>query len=727
MRLTSHSRLGGIAAFAMKAHSVALAALALSFCGAPLAAQTDATWFGGADVWSNTGRWSGGVVPNGNFNALINAGTATLDADYAIVGLTLGGTLAGAQTLTTSGLASLGGTINGTTLQANGGISLTASTFLDGATINHATGQTFTQSTAGATLLFGNGAVVNNAGIYNAQNDGGLSPNGGSGNAFFNTGVFNRTTSSGNFTVGNVAFHNSGTVNVQSGALVLNGGGVSTGGFNVSSGATLRVGSATLAAGSSVTGAGTLEISSTLRISGNTTLGSGNTDVQGGIDFTVAGATATVSSLNLAGDIQGAGTLRLAGIGQIPAGFSIFIDQATVQIDTGRTLTHAGSTAFLTSGARFQNNGTLVATGNGGFVGGSGGGSIVNASGGTFSRTTGTGAFTVGSGIAFDNQGTVGVSSGTLSFNGSVSQVSAGTLTGGTWIVNGTTGSATLNGSAFGSGVTTNAATVLLLGAGANFASLAPLAANSGTLSLSAGATFTTVGSLTNSGTIAVQTGAILTTAGNLANTGTVAVTTASNLNVSGTYSQTAGATVLFGPTGRLASPDVQISGGGLAGAGIVQGNLSVSGTGEVSPGDSPAVGTLTVEGTMMQNGGSLLIQVARLPGPTSDLLTVTGVLNMLNATLNLTRFGSNPLQLGDTFTVAHSDTSLTFSGLSLSLDATLAGYAFDTSASDAQNLRLTVTSINAVPEPATWLAGALATALGWRRLRRRERLRAEG
>lgn len=701
----------------MKASSLALAALALTLAGAPLAAQTNATWFGGDDVWSNGPSWSGGMVPNGNFNALINTGTATLDADYAIVGLTLGGTLAGPQTLTTSGLAQLGGTIRGSTLQANGGGSLTASTSLDGATVRNAAGQTFTQSTAGAGLFLANGSVVQNAGIYNAQNDGGFVFNGGSGNAFFNTGVFNRNLSSGNFAVTNVEFHNSGTVNVQSGSLALNGGGVSTGAFNVSSGATLRIGSATFAAGSSVAGAGTLEINSTLRISGNSTLGSGTTDIRGGIDFS-SGAIATVTNLNLAGDLQGVGTLRLAGIGQIPTGAFIFMDQTTVQIDAGRTLTHAGVNALLTTGARFQNNGTFVAASNGSISGTDG--AFVNATGATFTRDTSTGTFTVGSGIAFDNRGTVGVSSGTLTFNGTVAQYNAGALTGGTWVVNGTVASATLNGSAFGSGITTNAASVLLLGASSNFAALAPLASNTGSLSMSAGATFTTAAGLTNSGTIAVQTGAVLTASGNLANTGVVAVGGGSNVNVNSTYTQTAGATVLFGPTGRLTGPDVQISGGSLSGSGIVQGNVTVGGTGQVAPGDNPVIGTLTVQGTHTQNGGSFLLELSRGPAPISDLLSVTGTLTLANTTLNLTRVGAAPLQLGDTFTVLHSDTALTFSGLTLSVDATLATYAFDTSASDAQNLRLTVIATN-IPEPGTcWIVGAgLVAALGWRRRRK--------
>ncbi len=86
------------------------------------------------------------------------------------------------------------------------------------------------------------------------------------------------------------------------------------------------------------------------------------------------------------------------------------------------------------------------------------------------------------------------------------------TLTGGNWNVK--------NGASLefpaGEVITTNQADVSLSGAGATLPQLSPLASNSGSLTLSGGATFATSGDFDNSGTLTVGSSSGLSVAGNL-------------------------------------------------------------------------------------------------------------------------------------------------------------------------------------------------------------------
>ncbi len=79
-----------------------------------------------------------------------------------------------------------------------------------------------------AEVFFQNGAVFNNNGIFLAQTSNGFSDgffDNGGGGTFNNTGTFTRNTAGTVFTIGpDIVFNNSGTVNVQSGTLSLQGG-----------------------------------------------------------------------------------------------------------------------------------------------------------------------------------------------------------------------------------------------------------------------------------------------------------------------------------------------------------------------------------------------------------------------------------------------------------------------------------------------------------------------
>jgi hypothetical protein len=120
----------------------------------------------------------------------------------------------------------------------------------------------------------------------------------------------------------------------------------------------------------------------------------------------------------------------------------------------------------------------------------------------------------------FTNQGTVqAVNGGSLTITGTLTNLSAGTLTGGSWVV---AGSSTLSTPG---AITTNAATIVLDGPGSAWGALGGLASNTGSLTLSndrdftfapAGGIFVNSGSFTASGTgtVAVPGGVAFNSAG---------------------------------------------------------------------------------------------------------------------------------------------------------------------------------------------------------------------
>src|SRR5262249_775120 len=125
---------------------------------------------------------------------------------------------------------------------------------------------------------------------------------------------------------------------------------------------------------------------------------------------------------------------------------------------------------------------------------------------GTIEKTAGTGTSTLPVKGTLSNTGTIEADSGTLSLSPTIAQLSGNVLTAGTWIAE---GGSTL---AFPSGtsVTTNEANITLGGARATIAAISGLTTNSGSLSLTNGAGFTTTGDFSNSGSLTVGAGIAL-------------------------------------------------------------------------------------------------------------------------------------------------------------------------------------------------------------------------
>jgi hypothetical protein len=245
-----------------------------------------------------------------------------------------------------------------------------------------------------------------------------------------------------------------------------------------------------LAAGA-ITGTGSLAISNELDWEGGfingptgavTVLGTGVTHITGGAHSV-------------------GGTLSLAGATDWTGGGYGYIQGAgTINNLAGGTFTIVNDKSF---NGRFNNSGVLRKT---------------------YDPITGDGLGTSEFRDLY-NPGTIDVESGTLFFDGSVSQVTSGTLTGGTWKV---VGSAAVPATLTFNGQTINTiglfASVTLDGPGAMFSQLSGLSANAGSLSLLDGQSFTTPGGFTNSKALTIGAGSTLNVAGSFAQTSTGAL-----------------------------------------------------------------------------------------------------------------------------------------------------------------------------------------------------------
>ena len=188
------------------------------------------------------------------------SGTATFNGGPTTVGsfgLSHGGLITGSGNLTVTGSGSTftGGTIHGTgSLTIAQGATLTIG---DSSSLSKDLARTLVN--AGTINWVGPGQIsgseINNqsGAIFNAQGDGSLFSI-----TFNNAGLFKKSAGTGSTTT-NLYFNNTGVVQVQSGTLNLNYGGVQSGTFDIAAGATLNFGGGThsFSAASAITGGGT--------------------------------------------------------------------------------------------------------------------------------------------------------------------------------------------------------------------------------------------------------------------------------------------------------------------------------------------------------------------------------------------------------------------------------------------------------------------------------------
>jgi hypothetical protein len=270
---------------------------------------------GGDGLWTNPNNWSLGHIPNAEDTAIIGDGfNVTLNTGaHSILALSMSGTssltitnggaslafsspstattlslglgapaggmltangtlaISGALNLSTGGVLTgtgnvtiasplnwSGGTMTGTGTFTNNGIANITGGTLDGKTFNNAG----TANVSGFTMS--NAATFNNqaGGTINAQADGAGFATGTGTPILSNQGTFTRSGGGGTYQITGLQLSNSGTVNANSGLLLITGGPAGqytqTGGLTQLNGGNVQIGDALLLQGGVLGGTGTV-------------------------------------------------------------------------------------------------------------------------------------------------------------------------------------------------------------------------------------------------------------------------------------------------------------------------------------------------------------------------------------------------------------------------------------------------------------------------------------
>jgi hypothetical protein len=404
---------------------------------------------GSVQVQTGTLSLSGGGTDTGAFD--VSAG-ATLAFAGGTHNLNAGTTMTGTGTASVSA-----GTVNaaGTMLSAIGQLSLSGAGVLNITGDNAATNFLWTAGTLGGTgttsvssgntwdltgtgnrILSGrtlanagvihlapsgsfgstNAAVIQNqaGGVFDIQNDTGLTVSSGSTPTINNAGVFKKSGGAG---ITNIAWamNNSGAVSVESGTLSLAAGGADSGLFSVAAGATLSFAGGThnLNLGTTFSNAGAITITgATVNAAASIVASSGQISLSSG----TLNITGDHSSNNLA---WSGGTLSGNGTTTVAAGDAFLLSGTLGRTLSGRVISNQGvvnwtgtGPLFGSGGAALQNEADAVFDIQNDATASvlSGVATLNNA--GTIKKSAGVGTSTIG--WVVNNSATIQVQSGTL-------------------------------------------------------------------------------------------------------------------------------------------------------------------------------------------------------------------------------------------------------------------------------------------------------------------------
>jgi hypothetical protein len=685
-------------------------------CLSPIQAvgQSD-IWLGGAGNWSDASKWSAGV-PTATSNVVIDNGNGvasavTVDGGFVCNNLTIDAD----DSLTIPSGSTL--TINGTSITNKGKINVTDNPFpaalsiaasqnvtLSGGgtvTLNDTSGAAaaIIEGGGGATLTnvnntiqgsgqlgFGSGlALVNQAsGVVNANQAGRVlyvNPVAG----LTNQGLMEAASGGSlNFSQGLTVNNSGGTISssgsgstvllidvTQGGTLTTSGGGVMQGEGTLDGathGAVNNQGTFAVPGGHSTSLTGTINNTGTIVLddsSGDSSLsvaagqnvmltGGGMVmlnDTTGAVAaFISGGAGSTLTNVN--NMIQGSGQ-----IGQV--GGLVLLNQKSGVVNANQ----AGRALYINANGGVTNQGLMEATNT----------SVLNLSAVVSNshtiQTKGSGSQVLVPGT-IKNTGTFMVGSGTLfNINGTFTNFSGTTLTGGSYSVSGTL---QFNGA----NIVNAAAHITLTGTAS---AIIDQSSNDGMRNLAA---------ITAKGSLTLHSGKTLATPAGLSSAGKLTVGAGTNLKVTGSYTQTSGTTTV---DGTLTAPSgTAIQAGNVFGKGTIA--SAVVSSGSFTAGDSPTKTGKLSPSTYTQNAsGSLNIAIGGLTAGTQygQLAMANGA--SLNGTLNVTLINNFIPAIGNTFTIltgsAVSGTFATVNGLSIN------GSEHFTISYKATNVTLTVAS----------------------------------
>ena len=607
-------------------------------------------------AWTDTCTWAGCPPPGSGYPGSGDTANAKHAITFGTQGVgtlnLVGGTLSGTKLTIESGGTLSTGTLNLAVYENKGTLAITGSRLLGGATLNNL--NTINQSNT--YYIYNDGTSLNNSGTYNITTDADIS-NGVSGTPVINnTGTFAKTGGTGTSAVTGNTFNNQGgTISAQTGTLSIGSLAGNGGILNAAAGATLTIQGANLTnAAYTGSGGGTVKLE----------------DFQGTATFNMPGSLLQWSGGTMTGAstvFTNTGNLAIAGSTSLQGGATL---------NNLNTINQSNTSYIYNDGTSLNNSGTYNITTDADISNGVGGRPVINNTG-TFAKTGGTGISKV-NGIAFNNQGTVEVKSGTLQLD-NVQQLPGNTLTGGTWNVR---ANATLTIGSGGS-ITKNQGNVTLDGVGSTFAKINSLANNEGSFTIMNGRNFATSGAFANSGTLTVGVGT--------------------------------GDTSIF----KLGASGISIltNTGTLTGSGTIQGHVQNSGI--VAPGSSP--GLLTISGDYTQTAaGKLVIELGGdVRGVGYDALDITGKADITGSNLIIALYGKyNPLT--GTYDILHAAGGVTgeFGTLAGPSGWTWTLSYLDTDRNDViDTVRLNGVQ-NPVPVPAAvWLLGSGLLGLwGFRR-----------
>ncbi|HEX9727684.1 MAG TPA: hypothetical protein VGA37_04210 [Gemmatimonadales bacterium] len=405
----------------------------LAFSGGTndLVAGSDVSGAGDVTIGGGTAIFGGGYAITGTTS--VTAGTATFSSASTAVTTDLavsGGIQDGTGVLSaTNSFTWSGGTLAGTgttRLEATGtGVFDVTTHTLNTRTLELAGDVTWTVGQVSG----GNGAtmIIEAGATFDAQANDILDADFGVQPSYVNSGTITRTVGTGIMTIDGL-FTNNNLLDVQSGTVLINGGGTLAGTTTIAAGAVLNLNSTiSLLDGYSVTGAGPLQL-----IGGTTSIAAAETAtadifIQNGGTLTGAGTLSILAGFDWNGGTQsGTGLTRLEATGG-----GLFAG-AVKTLDT-RTIELAGDASWTAGELSAGNLGTLVvapgatfdAQADGFFMDADFGVAPHLVVNGTLLRTTGTGVVDI-DGLV-DNTGLVHVLSGTLGADGG--GTSTGTFT----------------------------------------------------------------------------------------------------------------------------------------------------------------------------------------------------------------------------------------------------------------------------------------------------------